>query len=99
MNNIQKVSDITAADVGEYLRISSPATFANELTNYLNFSKSYIQSYTGLTPEEIDEHPDFSIVVLVLCQSMYDDRTLYTDTDKLNNVVESILGMYCRNLL
>jgi hypothetical protein len=42
----------------------------------------------------LDEFDDFVIVIFILCQDMYDNRTLYVDNTNLNKVVESIIGMY-----
>lgn len=100
MNNIQKVSDITTQDIAEYIRLDElTADDTNTLNNLLNVSKAFIASYTGLTAEQIDAHPDFVIVVLILCQDMWDNRTLYVDNLNLNKVVDTILGMHSVNLL
>ena len=47
----------------------------------------------------IDAFVDFVIVVYILCQDMYDNRSMYVDKNNLNKVVDSILGMHCTNLL
>lgn len=49
----------------------------------------------------IDAIVEFVYVVFILCQSMYDDRNLYQNSQlsTMNKTVESILGMHCRNLL
>lgn len=47
----------------------------------------------------IDAFEEFVIVVYVLCQDMYDNRSLYVDKTNLNKVVDTILGMHCTNLL
>ena len=100
MNNINAVSEITYEDVASYIRLSEITTEdQNTLTNLINISIAYIMGYTGLTNEELDEHQDFIIVVLILCQDMWDNRTLYVDNSNLNNVVQSILGMHSVNLL
>ena len=100
MNTITQVSEITAQDIAEYIRLDElTIDETNTLNNLLNVSKSYIQSYTGLTAEQIDTHPDFVIVVFILCQDMWDNRTLYVDNENLNKVVDTILGMHCVNLL
>lgn len=101
MNAITKVSEITADDIAEYLRI--PETTADDI-KFINLSlsvaKNYICKFTGIeTVEELDSYPDITIVVFVLCQDMFDTRTLYTDSSNVNRVVESILGLYRRNLL
>ena len=100
MNNITKVSDITYSDVASYLRLSEVSTNdQNYLTTLINISKDYISKYTGIEITDLDNYTDFIIVVFVLCQSMYDDRTMYVDSSNLNKVVETILGMHSVNLL
>ena len=100
MNAISKVSDITYNDIADYLHLDTvTADDQNLLNNLLGISKAYMQGYTGLTPAQLDEHEDFVIVVFVLCQDMYDNRTLYVDNSNLNNVVDTILGMHRVNLL
>ena len=100
MNNITKVSEITYEDIADYIRLSEVTSDdANTLNNLLEVSKTFISNYTGKTAEELDNYQDFIIVVLILCQDMYDNRSLYVDKTNLNKVVETILGMHCENLL
>ena len=67
------------------------------LNNLLNVATTFILNYTGIT--EIDNYQDFVIVVFILVQDMWDNRTLYVDKNNLNKVVETILGMHSVNLL
>lgn len=98
MNNITKVSQITYQDVAEYLRlVEVDSADINTLNNLIGVSKEYIKKYTG--QEDLDAFQDFVIVVFVLCQDMWDNRTLYVDSTNLNKVVESILDMHSVNLL
>lgn len=103
MNQINKVSDITYNDVADYIHLDAIGGMTddeqNTLETLIKISKSFITSYTGLTVEQLDEHPDFVIVVLILCQDMWDNRTLYVDNENLNKVVDTILGMHSVNLL
>ena len=100
MNNITKVSDITAQDIADYIRLDELTTDdTNTLNTLLNISKAFIQGYTGLATADLDNYPDFVIVVLILCQDMWDNRTLYVDNENLNKVVDTILGMHVTNLL
>ena len=62
-------------------------------------SKTFIMNYTGHTLEDLDNYQDFIIVVLILCQDMWDNRTLYVDKGTLSYPVETILGMHSVNLL
>lgn len=95
-----KVSDITVNDIVNYCRITetTEADLAF-LQQSISISTAYIRSYTGLDNEGIDKHEDFIIVVYILCQDMWDNRTLYVDSKDLNNTVETILGMHSVNLL
>lgn len=98
MNNISKVSDIEVEDIADYLRIDELTEADKQtLNNLLEIAKTYIESYTGL--DNLDKYPEFVIVVLILCQDMYDNRTMYVDSTNLNTVVETILGMHSVNLL
>lgn len=98
MNNLTNVSDITYQDIADYIRLDEvTADDQNTLNNLLNVSKSFIKNYTGLL--DLDGYPDFIIVVFILCQDMWDNRTLYVDNSNLNKVVETILGMHQVNLL
>ena len=100
MNTILKVSDITYSDVAEYLRLDEVSSGdINTINNLINVSKTYIMQYTGRTEEELDLFYDFVIVVMILCQDMWDNRTLYVDRSNLNYVVESILNLHAVNLL
>lgn len=100
MNEITKVSDITANDLAEYIRLDEVTSDdENTLNTLLNVAKTFIIEYTGRTSEELDNYQDFVIVALVLVQDMWDTRALYVDKTNLNKVVESILGLHSVNLL
>lgn len=100
MNAINKVSDIKVEDIADYLRIDELTEGDKQtLNNLLGIAKTYIESYTGRTEQELDNYQDFVIVALVLVQDMYDNRTMYVDSTNLNTVVETILGMHSVNLL
>ena len=100
MNNITKISQITYSDVAEYIRLSE-VTQGDQatLTNLINISIDYISKYTGVEVENLDDYNDMVIVVFILCQDMWDNRSMYVDNNNLNKVVETILGMHQINLL
>lgn len=98
VNNITKVSQITASDVADYIRVAElTEEETNTINNLLTISKNFILKYTGV--DDLDNYPDFIIVVFILCQDMWDNRTLYVDNENLNKVVDTILGMHSVNLL
>lgn len=95
-----KVSDITEENVADYLRLDEVNdSEINTLTMLISIATSYIKSYTGLDDAGVDKYPEFVIVVLILCQDMWDNRTMYVDGKDLNNTVQSILAMHSVNLL
>lgn len=96
---IAKVSEITVEDLKSYLRISDDLSDDDKkfLQTILNSSINYIKNSTGV--DDIDKYSDLVIVVFVLCQDMYDNRTLYVDKNNVNKVVSSILGQHDNNLL
>ena len=100
MTNITKISDITAADIAEYLRIAEPTQDdLKYITMTINVAIDYILNYTGIDRESLDNYSDLIIVVFVLCQDMYDTRALTVDNSNVNKVVETVLNMHQRNLL
>ena len=100
MNEIEKVSDISYQDIADYLRLYEVNNDdINTLNTLINVAKTFASNYTGRTIEELDNYKDFVIVVLVLCQDMWDNRTMYVDSTNINNVVQAILGLHSVNLL
>lgn len=93
-----KVSEITVKDIADYIRLSEPSEEDTAfLEKCLDIAKSYVKNYTGV--EDLDTVQEFVICVYVLCQSMYDERTLYVDKSDINPVVKTILDMHNRNLI
>ncbi len=94
------VSEITYQDLASYLVIDEITETDQILLKTLkDVAVSFIIGYTGLTDAEINAIPDFVIVVYILVQDMYDNRTRYVDGKDLNQTVEAILGMHRVNLL
>lgn len=102
-----KVSEITAEDIANYLRLSEVSKEDKKnIELFLNIAKNYIENYTGIPQmsenketETLDTYSDFIIVVYVLCQDMYDNRVMYVDGKNINNTVKTILDMHTRNNL
>lgn len=92
-----KISEITTTNVSDYLRIEAGEEGLIEAL--LAASRQYITTYTGRSLEELDGYEDLSIALYVLCAEMYDNRQLTVQNDKVNPVVQQILGAYCHNFL
>ena len=95
---VTKVSEITINDIAGFIRLDE-VSVADEiqLTTFLTVAKNYVTNYTGL--DDLDEYADLVIVVYILCQDMYDNRTMYVDKSNINKVVQTILDMHTRNYL
>ena len=48
---------------------------------------------------DVDAKADLGIALKVLVQDMYDNRTLYVDTNAVNKTVDAILGQYRQNFV
>ncbi len=95
---INKVSEITINDIAEYIHLDEIGEAEEkQLSTFLTVAKDYIKNYTGL--DDLDEYADLVLAVLVLCQDMYDNRTMYIDKGNVNKVVQTILDMHTRNNL
>ena len=91
-----KVSKITFQEIADYIRLSEVSEEEKTLLdNFINIAISFIKENTGV--QDLDEYDDFVIVIFILCQDMYDNRTLYVDKTNLKKVVETILGLHSRN--
>lgn len=100
MNQVEKVSEVTAADLAEYLRVGEVTeSEGGFLSTIIGAAKSYMCKYTGLAAEQLDESSDLVFALFVLCQDMYDNRALYVDSANVNLAVQSILDMHSVNLL
>lgn len=87
------VSDIRYTHIANYIRLTEVSNDdITLLNNLIDIATAFIKSYTGVS--DLDEYDDFVIVVFILCQDMYDTRTMYVDKNNLNKVVETILGMH-----
>lgn len=98
-----KVSSLTAQDVASYLRIMPDDLDDGELAmlgTFLEAARHYAESYTGLTAEELDAHPDMVPAVCCLAGDFYTNRDMAPVVkETANRTVKSILDMYSVNLL
>ena len=97
---VTKISEISVDSIADYLRIAEVTENDREFLATINgVAKDYIMQYTGIPEDELDNYNDLVIAAYVLIQDMYDTRTMYVESDNVNKVVDTILGMHQRNLL
>lgn len=95
-----RVSELTRNVVAEFCRIIIEDQTETELLvldAMIDAAKKYCIGYTGLTEEELDEHEDITVALLVLVSDMYDNRQMYVDKANINRTADSILSMHCVN--
>jgi uncharacterized phage protein (predicted DNA packaging) len=93
-----KISEVTEQHLKDYANV-----FHNEddslFKNILAAGKAYIKGYTGLDDTKLDSKEDMTMVLFVLSNELYDNRTFTVENDKVNTVIKSILDMHSVNLL
>ncbi len=95
-----KFSEITTSNLVNYLRIAETTQDELDLLGtILEAAKAHVLTYTGRDADAADGYPDFTIAVYVISAEMYDKRTLSVDSERANQIVESILGSRSINLL
>jgi len=97
-----KISEVNINVLKNYIRIDTDED--DELLNQILSSvKEYIQHYTGLTLEEINQKEDMTIALFSLCAEMYDNRQYTISNGRYsvgeNKIVSSILNLHSVNLL
>jgi len=60
---------------------------------------SAILGRTGLSAEDADEYGDLTFAAIALASDMLYNPGLHVDSDKVNQVVESFIGLHDHNLL
>lgn len=97
-----KASEIGIGDICRQIRVEEEYLEDGDI-NHLEMLKQaameYVRGYTGLTDSQIDSHEDITAAVLVLISDMYDNRQMHVNRQSANRVADTILGMYCENLV
>ena len=95
---VTKVSEITTQDIAAFIRLDEVGSAEQiQLSTFLTVAKDYVTNYTGR--DDLDEYADLVIVIYILCQDMFDNRSMYLDKNNPNRVVQTILDMHTRNNL
>ena len=69
------ISDITVAQVADYLRIDDPSEVEmSEIEMFMDSAKASIRSMTGLSQEKLDELDDMVHPYFLLIAEQFDNR-------------------------
>lgn len=97
-----KMSEVTVENMAERLRIDDVSDIiSTEIEIMMESAKSFIESFTGLTADEVDSHEDITQAFFILVADMFENRNLYNENkdSNLNKAVECILRMHSINLI
>lgn len=104
-----KINEISERMLVDFLRRDSDTVQLTMLDAVSSAAKAYISSHTGLPLDSedpaaptINSYDDLTIAYMVLCQDMYDNRTMYPDAKYANSgnrTVEAIMALHGGNLL
>lgn len=94
-----KLLDITLDTVKSYTHIDFDDDDSLIADVIMSSARNYIESFTGLTLEELNEFEDVSIAFLCLVSDMYDNRQTTVSNDKINPTTDFILNTHRTNFL
>jgi beta-xylosidase len=95
-----KISEVTRQELKNYAREYNDDPETNKTFDLILLAcKAFMKGHTGLDDAQMDTKEDLSVVLLVLADEMYDNRTFTVDKDKVNPVIKSILDMHSINLV
>lgn len=96
-----KLSELDLSLVKEYLRQDGDED-DRLIIAIIEASKSYICNYTGQSIEQLEEHEDVTVAVLVLIAEFYNNRTINVNDRlnlRMNTMLEGLLGRHSVNLI
>ncbi len=91
------ISEIKVETVQAYIRADDEEL--ETLNILLTASKAAVMSYTGLTVDQLDEHEDLTVAVMLLCADLYDNRQFSVEHNRINPAAKLIMDLYSTNLL
>lgn len=94
-----KLLDITLDTIKSYTHIDFDDDDSLIADVIMPSARNYMESFTGLTLEELNEFEDVSIAFLCLVSDMYDNRQTTVSNDKINPTTDFILNTHRTNFL
>nr|DAW63827.1 MAG TPA: hypothetical protein [Caudoviricetes sp.] len=94
-----KLSELTVEQAMAYAVVSDDAPDAALFQGYLESAKNYALEYTGLDASAADSKPELAMAALVVFAELVRSKEGAVDSDKVNPLLESFLGMHAVNLL
>lgn len=95
------ISEMTASDVAEFIRIDEPSEVElKEVGMLMESATKFIMNYTGRAETYVEAQTDFTYVWLVLIGEMFEKRQRQLDKSSVQNqTFIDILNMHSINML
>ena len=96
-----KLNELQLSDVKQFLRVDYDED-DTLISSFMEVATSYIKNYTGLTIEKCNEIEEFSRGALMIISDLYENRKAVENTatsTSINKIYDSMLNLYCVNLL
>lgn len=93
-----KISEVTREIIKDHCGISDNDS-DGLLDVYREAAVLQISGYTGLSREELDDHPDLAYALLAIVGEMFTTRDMRVEYDKLNPMAKQIMDLHRVNLL
>lgn len=94
-----KISEMTMEELAVWCRMTPDDPRMPLLPSAWEFSVQHIADYTGRSKTDLDCHASLTFAAIALASDYIANPSLHVDNDKLNKIVESIIGLHDFNLL
>lgn len=94
-----RIPDVTLAIAKSHARIDTSDEDTLIESVYMPAALAYLQNYTGLQEDEINEMEDMTLAYLALVAHLIDHRGVVDPGDKLSMVIDSLVGQHTRNAI
>lgn len=92
------ISELTITDLKQFANVYHDLD-DSLFTAILAGAKQFIATYTGKSVDDLDQHEDLTIALLILSNEMYDNRMVHIESNKVGFVIKQLLDSHATNLL
>lgn len=101
-----KISEVTVNTLLEFIHEEPTEQAQQRMSIIMASALAYIEGHTGISRrrpdnegESLDNYEDLTTVYLIICQHMYDNRTLVSEGKEFDRVIDGIMSLHSRNLV
>lgn len=94
-----RIDEITLGMVKQHAKIEHDEDDGIIEKIYMPAALAHLAGYTGLDKAALMSSDDLAVAYLVLCEHLYDNRGYIVENDKINRVIDALIGKYSSNLV